>query len=67
MAPLNPENTGLPLWLIMSYLVVTAVLVVSFGRLGDTCGRTRMYNLGFAAFTFFPLLLSRIAPFGSGS
>lgn len=56
--PLNPGNTGLLLWLIMSYLVVTAVLVVSFGRLGDMYGRTRMYNLGFAVFTFFSLLLS---------
>ncbi|WP_257980365.1 MFS transporter [Streptomyces sp. CB02959] len=56
--PLNPGNTGLLLWLIMSYLVVTAVLVVSFGRLGDMYGRTRMYNLGFAVFTLFSLLLS---------
>ncbi|MFK0294052.1 MFS transporter [Streptomyces sp. NPDC090442] len=56
--PLNPGNTGLLLWLIMSYLVVTAVLVVSFGRLGDMYGRTRMYNLGFAVFTFFSVLLA---------
>ncbi len=32
----------------MGFLVVTAVLVVSFGRLGDMYGRARMYNLGFA-------------------
>jgi MFS family permease len=32
--PLQPGNTSLLLWLIMGYLVVTAVLVVSFGRLG---------------------------------
>ncbi|MCX5446637.1 MFS transporter [Streptomyces nigrescens] len=56
--PLRPGNTGLLLWLIMSYLVVTAVLVVSFGRLGDMYGRTRMYNLGFAVFTVFSVLLS---------
>nr|WP_244304165.1 MFS transporter [Streptomyces lydicus] len=56
--PLQPGNTGLLLWLIMSYLVVTAVLVVSFGRLGDMYGRTRMYNLGFAVFTLFSVLLS---------
>ncbi|WP_434100024.1 MFS transporter, partial [Streptomyces lydicus] len=56
--PLEPGNTGLLLWLIMSYLVVTAVLVVSFGRLGDMYGRTRMYNLGFAVFTLFSVLLS---------
>ncbi|MFE5740823.1 MFS transporter [Streptomyces celluloflavus] len=56
--PLQPGNTGLLLWLIMGYLVVTAVLVVSFGRLGDMYGRTRMYNLGFAVFTVFSVLLS---------
>ena len=32
----------------MGYLLVTAVLVVTFGRLGDMYGRVRMYNLGFA-------------------
>ncbi|MFJ4686940.1 MFS transporter [Streptomyces sp. NPDC088789] len=56
--PLQPGNTGLLLWLIMSYLVVTAVLVVTFGRLGDMYGRTRMYNAGFAVFTLFSVLLS---------
>ncbi|MEU3062659.1 MFS transporter [Streptomyces subrutilus] len=56
--PLQPGNTGLLLWLIMSYLVVTAVLVVSFGRLGDMYGRARMYNAGFAIFTVFSVLLS---------
>ncbi|MEV7008888.1 hypothetical protein [Streptosporangium sp. NPDC051022] len=39
--PLQPGNTGLLLWLIMSYMVVTAVLVVTFGRLGDMYGKTR--------------------------
>ena len=39
--PLQPGNTSLLLWLIMGYLVVTAVLVVSFGRLGDMFGRVR--------------------------
>jgi MFS family permease len=42
----------------MGYLVVTAVLVVSFGRLGDMFGRVRMYNLGFAIFAAFSVLLS---------
>ncbi|MDX3850472.1 MFS transporter [Streptomyces sp. AK02-01A] len=56
--PLRPGNTSLLLWLIMSYLVVTAVLVVSFGRLGDMFGRVRMYNMGFAVFTVFSVLLS---------
>lgn len=56
--PLKPGNTSLLLWLIMGYLVVTAVLVVSFGRLGDMFGRVRMYNAGFAVFTFFSVLLT---------
>jgi MFS family permease len=56
--PLQPGNTGLLLWLLMGYLVVTAVLVVSFGRLGDMFGRVRMYNLGFAVFAAFSVLLS---------
>jgi MFS family permease len=48
--PLQPGNTTLLLWLLMGYLVITAVLVVSFGRLGDMFGRVRMFNLGFAIF-----------------
>jgi MFS family permease len=56
--PLEPGNTSLLLWLIMGYLVVTAVLVVSFGRLGDMFGRVKMYNAGFAIFTVFSILLS---------
>ncbi|HEY2075847.1 MAG TPA: MFS transporter [Streptosporangiaceae bacterium] len=56
--PLQPGNTSLLLWLIMGYLVVTAVLVVSFGRLGDMFGRVKMFNLGFAVFAAFSILLS---------
>ena len=56
--PLQPGNTGLLLWLIMGYLVVTAVLVVSFGRLGDMFGRVRLFNLGFALFALFSVMLS---------
>nr|WP_245348544.1 MFS transporter [Paeniglutamicibacter psychrophenolicus] len=56
--PLQPGNTSLLLWLIMGYMVVTAVLVVSFGRLGDMYGRVRMYNAGFAIFTVFSILLA---------
>ena len=35
----------------MGFLVATAVLVVSFGRVGDIYGRVRMFTLGFAIFT----------------
>jgi len=56
--PLRAGNTSLLLWLILGYLVVTTVLVVSFGRLGDMFGRVRIYNLGFAVFTVFSVLLA---------
>jgi MFS family permease len=56
--PLLPSNTNYLLWLILGFLVVTAVLVVSLGRLGDIYGRARMFNLGFALFTVFSVLLS---------
>jgi MFS family permease len=55
--PLEPRNTNYLLWMILGFLVVTAVLVVSLGRLGDVFGRVRTYNLGFAVFTFFSILL----------
>src|SRR5271166_3607147 len=56
--PLEPGNTFYLLWMILGFLVVTSVLVVTLGRLGDIYGRVRIYNLGFAIFTFFSLLLS---------
>ena len=56
--PLDPGNTSYLLWMIMGFLIVTAVLVVSFGRLGDMYGRARMYNLGFLIFTVSSILLA---------
>jgi MFS family permease len=55
--PLKPGNSFYLLWMILGFMVVTSVLVVSLGRLGDMYGRVRMYNLGFAVYTFFSLLL----------
>lgn len=60
--PLEPSNVSYLLWMLMGYLVVTAVLVVSFGRLGDIYGRVRMYNAGFLIFTVASILLS-LTPF----
>ncbi len=37
--PLAPSNISYLLWMLMGYLLVTAVLVVTFGRLGDQYGR----------------------------
>jgi MFS family permease len=56
--PLQAGNTFYLLWMILGFLVVTSVLVVSLGRLGDMYGRVKIYNLGFALFTFFSLLLT---------
>jgi len=56
--PLLPGNSFYLLWMILGFLVTTSVLVVTLGRLGDIYGRVRMYNLGFAVFTFFSLALS---------
>jgi MFS family permease len=56
--PLEPSNTSYFLWVFMGFLLVTAVLVVSLGRVGDIYGRVKMYNLGFAVFTFFSIMLS---------
>jgi MFS family permease len=56
--PLTPGNTSYFLWMLMGYMLVTAVLVVSFGRLGDMFGRVRMYNMGYVIFTVFSILLS---------
>ncbi|MDN3352148.1 MFS transporter [Actinomadura sp. DC4] len=56
--PLDSGNTSYLLWMMMGFMVVTAVLVVAFGKLGDMFGRVRMYNLGFAVFTVCSILLS---------
>jgi MFS family permease len=56
--PLSPGNTSYLLWMFMGFMVVTAVLVVSFGRLGDMFGRVRMYNMGFAVFTAASIFLA---------
>jgi MFS family permease len=64
--PLTPSNIGYLLWMLMGYLVVTAVLVVTFGRLGDMFGRVRMYNAGFAVFTGASVALS-LTPGSGGS
>jgi MFS family permease len=56
--PLVPSNSFYLLWMILGYLVVTSVLIVSLGRLGDMVGRVRIYNLGFVIYTAASLLLA---------
>jgi MFS family permease len=56
--PLQPGNSFYLLWMILGFLIVSSVLVVGLGRLGDLFGRVRMYNLGFVIFTVASLLLA---------
>ncbi|WP_083905371.1 MFS transporter [Nocardia transvalensis] len=63
--PLSPGNVSYLLWLIMGFLLTSAVLVVMFGRLGDMFGRVRIYNLGFVVFSLSAIALS-FDPFDLG-
>jgi EmrB/QacA subfamily drug resistance transporter len=63
--PMAPGGTVYLLWLMMGYTVVTAILLVSFGRISDIFGRAKLYNLGFAIFTAASVLLA-ITP-GTGN
>ncbi len=56
--PLQAGNVSYLLWMLMGYMLVTAVLVVTFGRLGDMYGRVKIYNLGFVVFTVAAVALS---------
>ncbi|MFB7129173.1 MFS transporter [Kitasatospora sp. NPDC056273] len=56
--PLRPGNVSYLLWMLMGYMLVTAVLVVTLGRLGDIHGRVRIYNAGFLIFTLTSVALS---------
>jgi MFS family permease len=56
--PLAPGNVSYLLWMLMGFLLVSAVLVVSLGRLGDMYGRVKVYNLGFVVFSVSSLILS---------
>ncbi|MFI5976054.1 MFS transporter [Streptomyces sp. NPDC051452] len=64
--PLQPANVSYLLWMLMGYMLVTAVLVVALGRLGDMMGRVRIYNAGFLIFTLTSVVLS-LDPFHGGS
>ncbi|MFF4142381.1 MFS transporter [Streptomyces sp. NPDC001698] len=64
--PLAPGNISYLLWMILGYLLVSAVLVVVLGRLGDMFGRVRIYNLGFLVFACASVALS-LDPFRAGA
>jgi MFS family permease len=56
--PLQPGNSFYLLWMVLGYLIVSSVLIVSLGRLGDMLGRVRIYNLGFVIYTAASLMLT---------
>jgi MFS family permease len=56
--PLAAGNASYLLWMLMGFLLVSAVFVVTFGRLGDMFGRVRIYNLGFVVFAIASVALS---------
>jgi MFS family permease len=56
--PLAAGNVSYLLWMLMGFLLVSAVLVVALGRLGDMFGRVKLYNLGFVVFTAASVALS---------
>ncbi|KAA8922449.1 MFS transporter [Thermoplasma sp.] len=55
--PFLPSSFQYLLWILMGYMVVTAVLLVTVGRLSDIYGRVRLFNFGFAIFTVGSILL----------
>lgn len=55
--PLGAGNTNYLLWTLMGYMLLTATLVVSLGRISDMFGRVRLYNMGFAIFSVGSVLL----------
>jgi EmrB/QacA subfamily drug resistance transporter len=56
--PLDAGNIAYLLWMVLGYLLVSAIFVVPLGRLGDMFGRVRIYNLGFLLFSAASLALS---------
>ena len=55
--PFLPGSFEYLLWILMGYMIVTAVLLVTVGRLSDIFGRVRLFNFGFLIFTIGSILL----------
>ena len=55
--PMAPNSFQYLLWILMGYGVVTATLLLTFGRLSDMFGRVRVFKLGFLIFTIGSILL----------
>ena len=55
--PMAPNSFQYLLWILMGYGVVTATLLLTFGRLSDMYGRVRIFKYGFLIFTIGSILL----------
>jgi MFS family permease len=64
--PLAPGNFSYLLWMIMGFLLISAVLVVTLGRLGDMFGRVKIYSMGFVVFAVASVALA-LVPFSGGT
>ena len=65
--PLSPHESTYLLWTLMGYMVITAAILVTCGRLSDIYGRTRLYILGFAIFTLGSIALSATPGHGNAA
>ncbi|AKA48186.1 MFS transporter [uncultured archaeon] len=57
---LNPFVAGnfqYLLWILLGFNIVTATLLLTFGRLSDMFGRIKLFNMGFAIFTAGSIML----------
>jgi EmrB/QacA subfamily drug resistance transporter len=54
--PIGSGQTSLLLWILMSYNVASTISLATIGRISDTFGKVRFYNLGFVIFTIGSLM-----------
>jgi EmrB/QacA subfamily drug resistance transporter len=45
------SSLAVSLWIILAYLLVLAVATTQMGRIGDSYGRSKLFNIGFIIFT----------------
>jgi MFS family permease len=55
--PLIPSNITLLIWMLLGYMIISSVLVITIGKLGDMFGRVKVYNLGFLIFALASVLI----------
>ena len=50
------SSISVMIWVIIVYLLVSAVTATQFGKIGDIYGRSKVFNLGFGVFTIASVL-----------